>query len=174
MKSRVCAGCGEPINLLRADAIACSARCRKRISRRPSIPAEFTSRARWVRRSALKRPLTVSGKAASSTDSRTWATYSEALVSKVGVGLGFVLGDGIGCYDLDHCLTGGVPDSWVLEFIASIPERVIFAEVSQGGDGVHLFVEAQEGPGRKIRDGRNIERYTAGRYIAMTGKSFII
>lgn len=174
MKSRVCAGCGEPINLLRADAIACSARCRKRISRRPSIPAEFTSRARWVRRSALKRPLTVAGKAASSTDSRTWATYSEANASSAGVGLGFVLGDGIGCYDLDHCLTDGVPDSWVPEFIASIPERVIFAEVSQGGDGIHLFVEAEEGPGRKIRDGRNIERYTAGRYIAMTGKSFMI
>lgn len=165
------------MNLPRRGAKFCSAKCGtyyRRELKRSTVPAELTSRARWVRRSALKRPLTVDGRSASSTNSGTWATYSEALGSKHGVGIGFVLGDGIGCYDLDHCLTDGVPDSWVPDFIASIPERVIFAEVSQGGDGVHLFVEAPEGPGRKIRDGRSIERYTAGRYIAMTGRRFSI
>lgn len=172
MESRNCAGCGEPINLLRADAVTCSARCRKRVSRRPAIPVEMTSRDRWMRRSASKRPLTVAGKAASSTDPSTWSSYASAVASKVGAGLGFALGEGIGCYDLDHCFTDGVADSWVAEFIRSIPEPVLFVEVSQSGEGVHIFVEAPEGPGTKTRNGKNIERYTSGRYIAVTGKVF--
>ena len=69
-----------------------------------------------------KRPVTTSGRPASSTDSRTWSDFKTASESSAGVGLGFVLGE--------------------------------------------------EGPGRKIRDGRNIERYTAGRYIAVTGRAF--
>lgn len=43
-------------------------------------------------------------------------------------------------------------------------------KVSQSGEGVHVFVEAPEGPGSKIRDGeRCVEFYSAGRYIAVTG-----
>ena len=129
----------------------------------------MTSRARWVRRAADKRPLTISGSAASSTDSRTWSTFEDAGASTAGVSLGFVLGDGIGCYDFDHCLIDGELAGWALDAIESITEPVIFAEVSQSGEGVHVFIEASEGPGRKIRDGRNIERYTSGRYIAVTG-----
>jgi len=122
-----------------------------------------------VRRNAAKRPITVTGKPASSTDPATWATFAEAKASSSGVGLGFVLGDGIGCIDLDHCFVGGVLADWAAEYIRSVTEPVIFAEVSQSSEGVHLFIEAPEAPGRKIRDGRNIERYTAGRYIAVTG-----
>lgn len=119
-----------------------------------------------------KRPVTVSGRPASSTDSRTWSDFKTASESSAGVGLGFVLGDGIGCYDFDHCLIDGQLADWAAEAIRAIPERVIFSEVSQSSEGVHVFVEAEEGPGRKIRDGRNIERYTAGRYIAVTGHAF--
>ena len=119
-----------------------------------------------------KRPVTVSGRPASSTDSRTWSDFKTASASSAGVGLGFVLGDGIGCYDFDHCLIDGKLADWAAEAIRDIPERVIFSEISQSSEGVHVFVEAEEGPGRKIRDGRNIERYTAGRYIAVTGRAF--
>ncbi|ALG28070.1 hypothetical protein AOZ07_03020 [Glutamicibacter halophytocola] len=86
--------------------------------------------------------------------------------------MGFVLGDGIGCYDFDHCIANGRVAGWAAEAIQAIPERIIFTEISQSSEGVHVFVEAEEGPGRKIRDGRNIERYTAGRYIAVTGRIF--
>lgn len=134
----------------------------------------MTSRARWVRRAADKRPLTASGASASSTDSRTWSTFEAASESTAGVSLGFVLGDGIGCYDFDHCLIDGDLSDWARDAIASITEPVIFAEVSQSGEGVHVFIEASEGPGRKIRDGRNIERYTSGRYIAVTGNRLSI
>lgn len=163
------------MNIVRAGARFCTQKCRvyaHRAAKQSPFPMELTSRDRWVRRSALKRPLTVYGKSASSTNPATWSSFAEAQSSTVGVGMGYVLGDGIGCYDLDHCLVDGKPEPWVAKFIASIPERVIFSEVSQGGDGVHIFVEAPEGPGRKIRDGRNIERYSTGRYIAVTGRAF--
>ncbi|MFS0718852.1 bifunctional DNA primase/polymerase [Arthrobacter sp. 1P04PC] len=134
----------------------------------------MTGRTRWVRRTSTKRPVTIAGKPASATDPSTWASYADAKASSAGVGLGFVLGDGIGCIDLDHCLDGGVLADWAAEYIRTFSEAVIFAEVSQSGEGVHLFIEAPEGPGRKIRDGRNIERYTSGRYIAVTGNKLIL
>lgn len=73
-----------------------------------------------------------------------------------------MLGDGLGCYDLDH-----VSDDEVRTFAATVPERIIFAERSMSGDGVHLFVEAPEARGWR-RDG--VERYTRQRFIRMTGE----
>ena len=161
------------MNLPRAGARFCSSKCRVYAHRdEKRFPAEMTTRSRWVRRMDSKRPVTASGCPASSTDSRTWSDFKTASESSAGVGLGFVLGDGIGCYDFDHCLVGGQLADWAGEAILAIPERVIFSEISQSSEGVHVFVEAEEGPGRKIRDGRNIERYTAGRYIAVTGRAF--
>ena len=119
-----------------------------------------------------KRPLTIEGRSASSTDPATWTSYANASRSTVGNGVGFALGEGIGCYDLDDAMSDGTLAGWAREFIASIPESVIFSEISQSGNGVHVFIEATEGPGRVIRDGRKIERYTAGRYIAVTGRRF--
>lgn len=155
----------------RADAKTCSAACRKRVSR-SVIPELLRSRARWVRFSRSKVPLTVAGRAASSTDSATWSSFAEARRSKVGVGFGFVLnGDGIGCYDLDHVLTDGVPSEAARQFIESVPH--FYAEVSPSGDGVHLWVEAVSAPGRKFMvGGVSVEFYTRGRYITVTGRVF--
>jgi primase-polymerase (primpol)-like protein len=129
----------------------------------------MTSRRRWVRRDSNKVPLTGAGRYASSTNSKTWASFEHVAKSEVGVGMGFVLGDGIGCWDFDHCFTSGKLADWARDALAAITERVIFTEVSQSGEGLHVFVEAPEAPGRKIRDGRNIEFYSSGRYIAVTG-----
>lgn len=169
MSSRVCEGCGESLGLYRSQARTCSARCRKRVSRRSQFPAAMTLRERWVRRTADKIPLTVAGKFASSTDPHSWSSFAEAKVSTAGVGLGFVLGGGVGCVDLDHCFSDGEMADWARDAIESITEPIIFAEVSQSGNGVHIFIEAPEGPGKRIRDGRSIERYTVGQYIAVTG-----
>ena len=171
---RTCEHCGHSTATLRTGARFCSSRCRVAAHRaRRNFPVEMTERDRWVRRDEQKRPLTVTGRLASSTDQRTWSTFGEARTSSAGVGLGFVLGGGIGCYDLDHCLVDGKPAAWVAEFIASIPERVIFTEVSQSGEGVHVFIEAPESKGaRTVTDGRHVERYTVGRYIATTGIPF--
>ena len=100
----------------------------------------MTSRARWVRHDARKRPLTASGGPASVTDSSTWSTYAEAARSPHGTGLGIVLGDGLGCIDLDHCIEGGVLAPWAAEVLDEWRDRAVFIEVSMSGTGLHLFV----------------------------------
>lgn len=159
--------------LPRKGAKFCTPKCgtyfRRRANSRPTFPVEMTSRDRWIRRSADKVPLTISGSAGSSTNSRTWSSFEAASKSTAGVGMGFILGAGIGCVDLDYCIVGGALTDWAREAIAAIAEPIILTEVSQSGLGVHIFIETPEAPGLVIRDGRNIERYSAGRYIAVTG-----
>ncbi|MBG6083252.1 bifunctional DNA primase/polymerase [Zhihengliuella flava] len=176
MANRTCERCGAGLGFKNQHARFCSVRCRvaahRAAKRAPRFPAAMTSRRRWVRRETNKRPVTTSGRSASSTNAATWATFDDAAASTAGVGLGFVLGDGIGCFDLDHCLTDGRLEPWAADVLAEIQQPILFAEVSQSGTGVHVFVEAPEGPGAKIRDGRNIEFYSKDRYIAVTGEPF--
>lgn len=118
-----------------------------------------------------KRPIRVdSGRFASSTDSETWSSHAAASKSRRGVGLGFALGGGIGCIDLDHCIVGGVVAGWAREVLHYCPPT--YVEVSMSGTGLHVFGLLPEGPGTMLRDGRSIEVYSVGRYIAMTGDRF--
>jgi len=77
-----------------------------------------------------------------------------------------MLGDGLGCYDLDH-----VSLEQAREFASSIAEPIVFAERSMSGEGVHIFVLADEGPGSK-RGG--VERYTRQRFIRVTGDRIVL
>lgn len=157
--------------LYREDARTCSPACRKRVSRKPKLPQEMTSRARWIRREKSKRPVTLDGRPASSTNAATWCSFKAAEASKVGAGLGFVLGDGIGCIDLDHCFIDGELAGWAQSIVDRCPPT--FMEVSQSGEGLHIFGLLPEGPGRNIRRGdANVEFYSKGRYIAVTGNRF--
>lgn len=135
--------------------------------------------ARWVlwrneqrRGVAAKMPLQLNGRRASSTDPRTWTNFRAARASDRGDGIGWILGDGIGCIDLDHCLDGDELAPWAAEIIDQNRRRAILIEVSQSGTGVHIFLPMRTGRGSKIRDGRNIEVYPpdSGRYIAVTGR----
>lgn len=134
------------------------------------MPAEMTSRSRWVRRSAKKVPLTTAGRAASSTDPGTWSTYRQARASRVGVGIGFVLdGDGVVCVDIDHCLERGRVAPWAKALLERFPAT--YVEVSPSGDGLHVFGFADVAGGRHVRvDGGRVEVYGTGRYIAVTGE----
>ena len=170
MENRTCAYCKGPLNLPRRGAKFCTQKCgtyfRRRANRSPHVPEALTGLKRWVRRSDDKVPLTVDGAAASSTNSRTWTDYEAAKSSSVGAGLGFVLnGDGIGVIDLDHAIIDGVVLPWAAEVLAANPGT--FTEVSQSGEGLHVWGLLSAGPGRKIRDGRNIEIYSKGRYVAL-------
>jgi primase-polymerase (primpol)-like protein len=145
-----------------------------RAAKKNPLPVELTTRDRWVRRAADKRPLTVAGMAASSTNSRTWSTYTEASSSTAGVGLGFVLSDvdDVVCLDLDHCLnplTGHLAP-WAAAILRDA--GATYVEVSPSGDGLHIWGRADVRHGRKIRrpDGTAVEIYGTGRYIAMTGR----
>lgn len=134
------------------------------------VPAVLRSRERWIRRSASKVPLTVDGSIASSTDPDTWSSFEAAMSSAHGVGLGFVLdGDGIGCYDLDHCIVDGRLTAEAAAFIDSTDH--FYAELSPSGEGVHLWVAADSQSGwRRTVDGLQVEFYTRGQYITITGR----
>ena len=150
----------------------CSGACKQRAYRAAlKLPVELTALPRWVRWDLRRRgdrmtkvPLTTSGRLASSTDPTTWTTFSAARHSTVGKGYGFMLGAGIGCIDLDHCIEDGHIQPWASEIIAACPAT--FMERSQSGEGVHIFGLLDEGPGR--RRGQ-IEVYSHARFIAMTG-----
>jgi primase-polymerase (primpol)-like protein len=135
---------------------------------------ELKTRDRWVRRAADKRPLTTAGKAASSTNARTWSTYAEASASHIGTGLGFVLSDvdDVVCLDLDHCLNPltGRLKPWAAAILRDA--GATYVEVSPSGDGLHIWGRADVRHGRRIRrpDGTAVEIYGTGRYIAMTGR----
>jgi primase-polymerase (primpol)-like protein len=175
---RKCTWCdGDMPITARADARTCSTRCRvaaHRAAKKRVFPLEMTARKRWVRRSATKVPLTTVGRAASSTDPRTWGTYKNATESVAGVGLGFVLnGDGVACIDLDHALT---PDGSLKPWAEGIVKAAgaTYTEVSASGEGLHIFGYADVRQGRRIRreGGYAVEVYGDGRFIAMTGQRF--
>lgn len=90
----------------------------------------------------------------------------------MGHGIGFVLGNGIGCIDLDHCLTSGRLEPWASQIVEKHRSRALLIEVSPSGDGIHIFLPMEQGPGRVVRDGRRIETYPpdSGRYMTVTGK----
>ncbi|MFF9171736.1 MULTISPECIES: DNA primase [unclassified Streptomyces] len=160
----------------RAHARFCSTRCRvasHRAAKADAIPDELKTRDRWVRHSASKVPLTTAGKAASSTDPRTWTTYGEASASTAGVGMGFVLdGDGVVCIDLDHTFDAdGSLKPWAEEILRDAGRT--FVEVSMSGQGLHVWGFADVRQGRKLRRGDlAVEVYGTGRFLAVTGRRF--
>ena len=153
----------------------CSARCRQAAcrARKAATASAGLSEGRWTR-ACGKRPVTVTGRAASSTDPSTWSTFAEVQASSAGDGFGVMLGGGhLGCHDLDHALEDGVLKPWARSVLDGITEPVLFVEVSVSGDGLHVFVEAPEGPGRKrqVGDGGH-EFYSRGRFIRTTLRKF--
>ncbi|MFI2227086.1 bifunctional DNA primase/polymerase [Streptomyces fradiae] len=175
MANATCEQCKGPMPVLaRSHAKTCSPRCRKARSRaRRTVPAELTSRPRWVRHSARKVPLTVGGSVASSTDPATWSRYAEAARSTVGAGAGFVLnGDGIVCLDLDGALdVDGQALPWAQRILdAAGPTWV---EVSRSGTGLHIWGRGTLPRGRRLTVGPgSVELYADGRYIAVTGQTY--
>ena len=168
--------CGDRIPLpARSDARFCSGACRQKAYRQRSrrgIPAEMTRRPRWVRHDAHKVPLTLFGGPASVVDPRTWTTFEKAQASTVGAGIGIVLGDGLGCVDLDDAIRAdGKLEPWARDVVDEWRDRAVWIEVSMSGRGLHIFAPMPEGRGRRVRDGVvKIETYSRERYIAVTGQ----
>lgn len=158
-------------------ATYCSRACQQRAyrKRRASvIPEQLQTADRWVRwkrvprgERVTKMPITPWGGAASSTDPRTWASYDDARASALGDGLGFALGAGFACIDIDKCIVDGVPDGRAQRLLDLNPSAHV--ELSPSGTGLHIWGTAPEGPGRTRSD---FEFYSAGRYITVTGEVF--
>ena len=179
--SRTCESCGERLPVMaRRDARFCGSRCRVRAYRRrhAPLPESMTSRARWVRWESRARgarvtkvPLTVDGCLASVSDPGSWSSYADVKASSVGDGVGIVLGDGLGCIDLDDAIVDGVLAPWAAGIVAQHRDEAVLVEVSPSGRGVHIFLPLPEGPGRRIREGDvKIEIYSRARYVTVTGR----
>jgi len=173
-----CSWCGDRIlrNGARGpSARYCSPRCRVAAHRdRKRVPAELVAEDRWVRRDG-KRPITPSGRPASSTDDRTWSPLAAVDADGArGNGVGFVLnGDGIACIDIDHCVRpDGSLESWAKRLLRRVPPTWI--ELSPSGTGLHVWGIATVGTGRmlKMPNGGGVEVYDRGRYITVTRRPF--
>jgi len=149
----------------RRHARYCSSKCRV-AAHRAEPPIELRDRPRWLRHDR-KRPIQPNGAPASSTDPGTWVSYNIAAESDTGDGLGFALGDGIACIDLDHCLVDGVLADWAEPIVRAC--RGTYMEISPSGDGLHIFGYAEVGKGRR-RGG--IEVYDRDRYMTVTMRRY--
>jgi len=119
----------------------------------------------------------VTGQLASVSNPKTWATFEKAEQTyRAGgyAGLGFVLTKDLGMVgvDLDYGLDGdGKPNSWAEEIVTQLAS---YTEVSQSGKGLHVLAYGQLPGGRRQAKiaacpGAQIEMYSNGRYLVMTG-----
>lgn len=175
-----CEECAGPLPLMaRADARFCGATCRKRASRAriaqrqqqvvseqaARIPAELTSRPRWVRHKE-KVPLRTDGRFASVNDPSSWSDFAAVSSSRTGDGIGFVLtaGDGIVVVDLDHAVEDGRVLPWAQAIVDRLPST--YMERGRSGTGLHLWFRGAVPAGRRIRRGElAFEVYSDRRYM---------
>jgi primase-polymerase (primpol)-like protein len=181
-----CQHCAGPMPVLaRRHARFCSPRCRlashrarrARLDAQRGLPVDLTDRPRWVRYRVVNRgarptkvPITLAGRAASSTDQTTWCSFDQVRHHDR---IGFVLtGDGIVCLDIDHCLDpAGAPAPWAAPILAALPAT--YTEVSPSGDGLHVWGTGTLARGRKVAvPGGTVECYGTGRYITVTAQRF--
>ncbi len=151
-----------------------------------NIPQEIKDIPHWVMWKLEKRydnltkvPYQVNGKKADTTKSETWTTYGRALTaydSSIYAGLGFVLTRNI-CFvvvDFDHVrqdfvspVDGSISKEWNEGVFAEIQNFNSYAEISQSGEGAHVFCK-----GNIVADGKkkgNLEMYCNKRFFAITG-----
>lgn len=158
-----CPTCGEEIivgNTGRPRTY-CSNACRQAGYRSRSIPRAMLSAQRWVCH-VDKRPVTPSGTPASTTDPSTWSSYADVCASPID-SIGFVLGDGFACLDIDHCIEGGKVNGEALAVLRKCSGA--YVEISPSGTGLHVWGTASPCKGH-ISGG--VEAYSAGRYITIT------
>lgn len=179
MGARVCERCGGQIFTFRqSTARFCGTRCRVAAHRErhkkaqvSHFPQEMLDRRRWVNHDENKRPICpLTGGMASSTDPMTWGTYQQARQRSSRIG--FVLGEGIGCIDLDHAINeDGTLTEGAATIVAHYPGSYI--EVSPSGRGLHIWGLAHEQRGfRREWHGQAVEFYSQGRYITVTGQIY--
>lgn len=118
-----------------------------------------------------KVPFQVNGAPASTTDSRTWCSYEDALDAwMVGDfdGVGITLGADVQGIDLDDCRD---PETGELNELAKeVIERVQgYGEVSPSGTGIKIFAKTNL-DGSRTKKEAGVELYREGRYFTVTGR----
>jgi len=120
-----------------------------------------------------KVPYQLNGAHASSTDPATWCIYRDAQAA-VGsfTGVGVVMGQGLGCTDLDHCVepsTGKILP-WAREIIIGLNS---YSEMSPSGTGVHILGTDIQLPGKgrkRAYETGAVEVYDCSRFLTFTGR----
>ena len=135
-----------------------------------NLPAELRERPQWALAGPDKRPRTVGGAPASSTDPTTWADFDTACAAAAAFGdqwqVGYMLhqDDPFCCIDLDVKPDTAPNDRARFERIIATMDS--YTERSRSGLGWHVWVRANIGTGRR-RDG--VEVYSQERFIICTG-----
>jgi putative DNA primase/helicase len=142
-----------------------------------SMPTELTDLRQWVmwnygirHGKATKIPYTIYRQQASTTNPKTWTTYSrvaETLARKncwyAGIGFVFTKDDPYCGIDLDHCVENGIIQPWAQEIVDYFDTDT---RPSPSGTGLHLILRAVLPEGKGKRSGP-IEVYDRGRYFTM-------
>lgn len=83
-----------------------------------------------------------------------------------------MLGNGIGCIDLDHCINpDGTLTYGAQKIVDHYPHNWI--EISPSGTGLHIWGTAPERAGFKREwHGQSIEFYSKSRFITITGRTW--
>lgn len=112
---------------------------------------------------------------ASSTDPYTWGSFEQAEAAYYDgdrTGIGFVLNnDGIVGVDIDHCITDGKVSEDAIGLLDWMDAQ--YVEVSPSGTGLRAFGYApplERGCKGKLH-GLDIELYSTGRYLTLTGNA---
>lgn len=114
----------------------------------------------------------------STTKPEEWASYETALKAynsswnKPNIGLGFLLGDGWGCLDVDNIAPNGLNPQDIdnpAVYKALDLTGWGYSEISQSKTGIHCFFKLEEEPPKHHSKNKEAEIYTGGRFIAMTG-----
>jgi putative DNA primase/helicase len=137
-----------------------------------NIRPELKTYAHWVVHLDKEPYDPKTGKRASTTDSRTWAPFSEALEAFEesgrwdGIGFVFCSADPFVGIDFDKCRNPetGVVDPRILAYVEKFEER--YVEVSVSGTGLHLITKG------KIKGGAKkggYEVYDQDRFFTVTG-----
>lgn len=123
---------------------------------------------------------------ASSTNPKTWATFPDALaaigqpsqchrkvdgqdrvVKGTVDGVGFVLGNGICGFDLDHCIdASGQLTDLAADVVGTMDS---YTEYSPSGTGLHVLFSGSIPSGRNKNKDGSLEAYCTGRFFTVTG-----
>ena len=112
------------------------------------------------------------GRKASTTDRKTWASYEEAVTRKNhgdfdGIGFVFTEESGLVFIDLDDCFTADGEETTLAQEVQALFPGT-YTEVSQSENGLHIVCL---GSIPKAFKRAEIEVYTKGRYMAFTGNA---